>query len=87
MPQLKKSVEQYLSIQKYFSGDFFPLTEYTQADDAWFAYQFDLPDSGNGIVVVVKRPLSNFTHGATSTPSATCGRSLTIRDYRIWTRW
>ena len=33
-------------------------------NDAWFAYQLDLPDEGEGIVVVVKRPLSNFTRAA-----------------------
>ena len=58
---IKKSLEQYQSIQKYFYGDYYPLTEYTQASDAWVAYQLDLPDEGEGIVVVVKRPLSDFT--------------------------
>ena len=59
--EVKRSVEQYLSIRKYFYGDYYPLTEYTQAHDAWFAYQLDLPDEGEGIVVVLKRPLSSFT--------------------------
>jgi hypothetical protein len=57
---VKRSLEQYRSIQKYFYGDYYPLTEYTQASDAWVAYQLDLPDQGEGIVVVIKRPLSNF---------------------------
>ncbi len=61
---IKASVAKYLSIQKYFSGDFYPLTDYTQTDDAWFAYQLDLPNEGEGIVVVVKRPQSNFTEAA-----------------------
>ena len=61
---VKKSVEQYLSLQKYFYGDFYPLTEYTQMEDSWYAYQFDLPEAGEGIVVAVKRPLSNFTQAA-----------------------
>jgi alpha-galactosidase len=58
---IKKSLEQYQSIQKYFYGDYYPLTEYTQASDAWVAYQLDLPDTGEGLVVIVKRPLSTFT--------------------------
>ena len=62
--EVKRSLEKYLAIQKYFYGDFYPLTEYTQAEDAWFAYQLDLPGEGEGIVVVVKRPLSNFTQAA-----------------------
>lgn len=37
-------------------GDYYPLTEYSQAGDAWVAYQLDLPERGEGIVVVLKRP-------------------------------
>ena len=59
--EVKRSLEQYRSIQKYFYGDYYPLTEYTQANDAWMAYQFDLPDSAEGIVVVLKRPESDYT--------------------------
>jgi alpha-galactosidase len=58
---VKKSLAQYISIQKYFYGDYYPLTEYTQAGDAWLAYQLDLPEEGEGIVVLVKRPASDFT--------------------------
>jgi alpha-galactosidase len=59
--EIKRSLDQYRKIQKYFYGDFYPLTEYTQAEDAWMAYQFDLPHSGEGLVVVIKRPLSQYT--------------------------
>jgi len=59
--EIKRSLEQYRTIQRYFYGDFYPLTEYTEANDAWMAYQFDLPDSREGLVVVLKRPLSQYT--------------------------
>ncbi len=49
-------IEQYLSIRKYFYGDYYPLTKYSQAKDAWVAYQLDLPESGEGLLVVLKRP-------------------------------
>jgi alpha-galactosidase len=62
--EVKRTIEQYRSIQKYFYGDYYPLTEYTQASDAWIAYQLDLPEGGDGIVVVIKRPASNFTEAA-----------------------
>ncbi len=58
--EIKKALDQYRKIQKYYYGDFYPLTEYTQADDAWMAYQFDLPDAGEGLLVVIKRPLSQY---------------------------
>lgn len=58
---MKQSLDRYKEIQRYFYGDFYPLTEYTQTGDAWMAYQFDLPQSGEGLVVVLKRPFSQFT--------------------------
>jgi alpha-galactosidase len=58
----RRALEQYRSIQKYFYGDYYPLTQYSQADDAWMAYQLDLADAGEGVVVVLKRPLSSYTH-------------------------
>jgi hypothetical protein len=62
--EVRKRIAQYREIQKYFYGDYYPLTEYTQANDAWMAYQLDLPESGEGLVVVLKRPLSRFTEAA-----------------------
>ena len=58
--QIRNSVEQYRKVQKYFYGDFYPLTEYTQAEDAWIAYQFDLPDAGEGLIVIIRRPSSPY---------------------------
>ncbi len=57
----KAMIEQYLSIQKYFYGDFYPLTPYSQAADAWLAYQLHLPDADEGIVVALRRPASIYT--------------------------
>jgi alpha-galactosidase len=56
--QVKGLIEQYVSIRKYYYGDYYPLTEYSQAKDAWLAYQLHLPESQEGAVVVLKRPLS-----------------------------
>ena len=56
---VKKNMAQYLKIHKYFYGDYYPLTEYSQAEDTWMAYQLDLPDSNEGLVVVLKRPKSS----------------------------
>ncbi|MCX6560720.1 MAG: alpha-galactosidase, partial [Candidatus Aminicenantes bacterium] len=54
----KAQIAQYLGIRKYFYGDYYPLTKYSQAKDAWLAYQLDLPESGEGLLVVLKRPES-----------------------------
>jgi alpha-galactosidase len=60
----KAALDQYLELRQYYYGDFYPLTGYSQATDAWMAYQLDLPEQGEGLVVVLKRPLSPFTDAA-----------------------
>ena len=37
-------------------SDFYPLTEYSLADDVWMAFQFDRPAAGSGVVLVFRRP-------------------------------
>jgi len=58
----KALLEEYLRLREYFLGDFYPLTEYSLAEDAWIAYQLDRPEVRDGLVVVLKRPRSPFTH-------------------------
>ncbi len=61
---VRKSLETYKQIKKYFTGDYYPLTGYSQAEDAWMVYQLDLPEQGEGLVVALKRPSSHLTRGA-----------------------
>ncbi|MBN1346697.1 MAG: alpha-galactosidase [Phycisphaerae bacterium] len=56
--QAKAIIEQYRSIQKYYYGDYYPLTGYSQAKDVWMAYQLHLPETQEGVVVVLRRPSS-----------------------------
>lgn len=36
-------------------GDYYPLTQYSLANTAWMAWQFDLPDTGEGYVQAFRR--------------------------------
>ena len=47
---------QYLELRPYYYGDFYPLIGYSQATDAWMAYQLDGPSPGKGLVVALRRP-------------------------------
>ena len=58
LSNIKKNFDQYLKIQRYFFGDYYPLTEYSQAEDVWMAYQLNLSDLNEGVVVVLKRSKS-----------------------------
>ncbi|MDI9603612.1 MAG: alpha-galactosidase [Acidobacteriota bacterium] len=35
-------------------GDYYPLTEYSLANDVWIGWQFDLPDEGRGVIQVFR---------------------------------
>jgi alpha-galactosidase len=64
LSNIKKNFAQYLSIHKYFYGDYYPLAEYSEAEDAWMAYQLNRPDMDEGVLVVLKRPKSFCTDAA-----------------------
>ncbi|MEW6239159.1 MAG: alpha-galactosidase [Candidatus Omnitrophota bacterium] len=59
----KNTLNQYREYRKYYYGNFYPVTAYTQSRDAWMAYQLDRPDLGEGLVVILKRPQSPYTAG------------------------
>ncbi len=58
--RVKKVLERQRKIETYFYGDYYPLTEYSQAEDAWEAYQLDLTDKQEGLIVVLKRSRSDY---------------------------
>jgi alpha-galactosidase len=61
---VKKSLEQQRAMERFFYGDYYPLTEYSQSGDTWMAYQLDLPDEHSGLLVVLKRASSAYTRAA-----------------------
>ena len=56
----QRTLKQYLEIRKFYYGDYYPLTNYSQAADVWMAYQLDLPETGEGLIVVLRRPESPY---------------------------
>ena len=57
---IKKYTEEYLTLRPYYSCDFYPLTEYSDRLDTWFAVQFDRPEENDGIVQVFRRENSPY---------------------------
>lgn len=51
-------IDQENAVKHLFSGDFYPLTGYSMADNIWVAWQYDRADIGEGIVQVFRRPNS-----------------------------
>lgn len=59
---IRKYANEFLKLRPYFSQDFYPLTEYSQALDAWCVMQFDRPEENDGIIQVFRR--ENSPHEA-----------------------
>jgi alpha-galactosidase len=56
----KRLLEQYLDIQKFYYGDYYPLTPYSQDNTVWLAWQFDCPEDGEGMVQAFRREESVY---------------------------
>jgi alpha-galactosidase len=54
----RRALEQYLAVQPYFSADYYPLSCYSQAPDAWMAWQFHRPEDDSGLVQAFRREQS-----------------------------
>ncbi|MHB1001611.1 MAG: NPCBM/NEW2 domain-containing protein [Armatimonadota bacterium] len=59
----RRLLNEYLDVRKYFNGDYYPLTKYDTDQDTWMAWQFDIPESGEGMVQAFRRPQSIFESG------------------------
>ncbi len=55
-----KLLSQWRQVAPCFFGDYYPLTAYTLAADAWIGWQFDRPDQGDGFVQAFRRAESIY---------------------------
>ncbi|MHB1294175.1 MAG: alpha-galactosidase [Anaerolineae bacterium] len=53
--QIARLIAQWRELAPCLMGDFYPLTSYSLADDVWMAFQFDLPEAGEGLLEVFVR--------------------------------
>lgn len=57
---MKKYTEEYLTVQPYFSEDFYPLVQFSDKKDTWCAFQLNRPEKNDGIVEVFRREASPY---------------------------
>jgi alpha-galactosidase len=60
---LRRLSGQWRKIADCYLGDFYPLTEYTTGRDGWMAWQFDRPETGQGMLQAFRRDRSIFEVG------------------------
>lgn len=59
--KLKQGIAECKRLRKYILGDFYPLFNPGNAPDAWCAWQYDLPDTGEGAIFVFRREASPYS--------------------------
>jgi alpha-galactosidase len=57
--QIKANVLQVLRCKKYFSGDYYPLTNQQRSPAAWSAYHLYLPEQQEGMILALRRAQSD----------------------------
>ncbi len=56
--KIRELLDQWREFAVCYSGDYYPLTEITLADDNWAAWQFNRFEEGDGVIQAFRRPLS-----------------------------
>ncbi|MGE5293606.1 MAG: alpha-galactosidase, partial [Solirubrobacterales bacterium] len=59
-PALRRLIGQWRQISPNYYGDFYPLTPWTRDSTVWMAWQFDRPETGEGMVQVFRRHESDY---------------------------
>ncbi len=52
---MRRMAREFRQVAHYYWGDYYPLTPYSTASNAWMAWQFDKPEIGEGMVQVFRR--------------------------------
>lgn len=53
--RLLQMIDQWRQVAPNYSGDYYPLTPYSLANNAWIGWQFDRPDQGTGMAQAFRR--------------------------------
>jgi len=59
-PTVRKLYAQWREVSPNFFGDYYPLTSYSLDERQWMAWQFDRPESGEGVVQAFRRYKSSY---------------------------
>jgi alpha-galactosidase len=57
---IKQALGEYHEVQPYFYGDFYPLLPSSRDVESWTVWQWDRPESKDGLIMVLRRPKSPF---------------------------
>ncbi|MCL2118492.1 MAG: alpha-galactosidase [Planctomycetaceae bacterium] len=72
--------ENWKEVNRYFYGDFFPLTDYSLENNVWMAWQFSLTDRSEGMVQVFRRSESPYVSARFRLHELDSDADYTVKD-------
>ena len=76
----KRLSEQWRQVSTYYFGDYYPLTPYSLDKTEWMAWQFDVPEKGEGMVQAFRRPESPFESARFRLRGLDAAATYTVKD-------
>jgi len=76
----RRIVNEEKRISKFYSGDLYPLTAISDSNTAWFAYQLDRPDLGEGMIMAFRREKAPEESWTVKLRGLNAGRSYEVQD-------
>ena len=77
---IRRLMNQWKQVRDYFLGDYYPLTPYSQDNQTWIAWQFDKPESGEGMVEAFRRDKSFYVSAAFCLRGLESGATYTVTN-------
>jgi alpha-galactosidase len=56
---MRRFITEWRRVIPYYWGDYYPLTAYSLEETVWMAWQFDVPEKGEGLVQAFRREKSD----------------------------
>lgn len=84
---LRRCSEEYLKARPFYSGDVYPLTAPSEAEDVWSAVQFELPEERRGIVQVFRRSRAPYSAASFVFGGLQKGKTYAFTDADDGRRW
>jgi alpha-galactosidase len=79
-PALRGLIGQWRQVSPDYYGDFYPLTLWTRDNTVWMAWQFDRPETGEGMVQAFRRHESDYESARLRLQALDANASYSLTD-------
>jgi alpha-galactosidase len=78
---LRRITAEWQQIAPSLLGDYYPLTDYSTAQNVWMAMQFDRPGTADGVILAYRRPSNGAGTLSVSPRGIDTGADYLVEDY------